>query len=324
MNQVIWERRSSHVFKLSSEKFGAVLLDTLGATVEIGREMVEIDCGKEYVALDDSDQVKRTRKFAVELLDNRLKAATYKGTAGTLIGDSKWPEGSLGRALAEKQKGRLNDQYHGIQCIADLCSGDVSTLLLVYRRIFEQGAVTKDSKDQVPKTTQHEAIVGASRELFEAVKHYFPYGSEMYTIVGAFGSLVRNVLQHGKPQKKGPTSTPSQCPRIELDQGQGAVSEILTQEQHQLTQELVRRAIFIEMDPGLSRHRNMTTLRWHLRRVYLPSFGAALSKNNAVKAPVDWLKFFLTDPDGACRLIWQRWPKNPDAPEELPLLKGLI
>ena len=54
INKVIWERRSSHVFKLSSEKFGTGLLDNLGATVEIGREMVEIDCGREYIALDDS------------------------------------------------------------------------------------------------------------------------------------------------------------------------------------------------------------------------------------------------------------------------------
>jgi hypothetical protein len=315
LNQVIWERRSSHVFKLSSEKYGAKLTDTLGATVDVSREMVEIDCGREYIALDDSDQVDRARAFAVELLDNRLKAAGYRGTADTLIGPSDWPEGSLGRALAEKQEGRILDQYHGLECIAGVCSGDVSTLLLVYRRIFELGGVNKESTSRVPKTTQHEGIVSVSRELFEAIKHHVPGGPEMYSVVASFGTLVRNILQHGRWQKKGATTTPPQCPRIELDQKDGAAIETMTGEQQQLARELIRRAIFIEMEPGLSRHGNVTTLRWHLRRVYLPAFSAALAKNDAVKRPVDWLKYLLTDPRGACEMVWQSWPKKSDGVE---------
>ena len=319
LNQVIWERRGSHVFKLSSEKYGAVLTDKFGATVEITREILEVDCGREYIALDDHNQVRLAREFAVELLDNRLKAAAYKGTAETLIGHSDWPERSLGRALAERQEGRIRNQYHGVECIADLCSGDVSTLLLVYRRIFERGAVTKDTITRVSTETQHDAIVSVSRELFEAIKHLFPVGPEMYAIVAAFGTLVRNILQHGRWQKKGKSTVPSQCPRIELDQKQGAAIETLSNDQQSLCRELVRRAIFIEMEPGLSRHRNVTTLRWHLRRVYLPSFNAALAKNDAVKKSVDWLKYLLTNPQGACHMVWQGWPKNRDDSPTMPL-----
>ena len=319
LNQIIWERRSSHVFKLSSEKFGAVLLDELDATMEVGRELIEIDCGREYVALDEPKQVARTRDFAVELLDNRLKAAGYQGRAENLIGHSGWPEGSLGAALAEKKTGRSNDQYHGLECIADLCSGDVSTLLLVYRGIFEKAGIDARSTTCVPKAIQHDAIVSASRELFEAIRHYFPSGPEMHAVVAAFGNLVRNILQYGRRQRKGSTSTPSQSPRIELDQGGGSALETLNAAQQELAHELLRRAIFIDLQPGLSRHKNQTTLRWHLRRVYLPSFGAALAKNNAVKQKVDWLKYFLTSPQGACQLVWDRWPKPSSAPKSLPL-----
>jgi len=316
LNRVVWERRPSHIFKLSSEKYGATLTDTLGATVDVSREMVEIDCGREYIALDDSDQVGRARAFAIELLDNRLKAAGYCGTTETLIGRSEWPERSLGRALAEKQEGRLLDQYHGVDCIAGVCSGDVSTLLLVYRRIFERGSVTKESTSLVPKTTQHEAIVSVSREMFEAIKHHVPGGPDMYSLVASVGNLVRNILQYGRWQKKGTGSTPTQCPRIELDQKDGAAVETLTEGQQQLARELIRRAIFIEMEPGLSRHGNVTTLRWHLRRVYLPTFSAALAKNDAVKRPVDWLKYLLTDPRGACEMVWQNWPKKANGPDQ--------
>lgn len=310
LNQVIWERRASHVFKLSSEKYGATFTDALHATVDVAREMIEVDCGREYVALDDADQVERAKLFAIELLDNRLKAAGYKGDAKALIGPSDWPEGSLGRALVEKPGGRDQSQYHGLDCIAAVCSGDVSTLLLVYRHIFERGGVTPQSLERVPKHVQHDAIVSTSRELFEAIRRHFPYGPEMHAVVAHFGALVRNILQHGRPQKKGGTTTPSQCPRIELDQRHGSVVDDLASEQRALATELVRRAIFIEMEPGLSRHGHVTTVRWHFRRVFLPAFSAALAKNNAIKQPMDWFKFLLTDPQGACDIVWRRWPRK--------------
>jgi len=308
LNQIIWERRPSHIFKLSSEKHGAELTDSLGATVDISREMVEIDCGREYVALDDSGHVGRARDFAIELLDNRLRAAGYSGDCSALIGPSRWSAGSLGRALASSRSGRVSDQYHGIDCIANVCSGDVSTLLLVFRRIFELGEVTKTTTTLVPKHTQHQAIVKVSRELFDSIRHHVPHGPQMYSVVNAFGTLVRNVLSKGRWHKKGSTSTPAQCPRIELDQQFGTADAWLTPEQSKLARELVRRAIFIEMEPGLSRHGNVTTLRWHMRRVYLPAFGAALAKNDAVKESMHWLQFFLTNPKEACESVWRKRP----------------
>src|SRR6185437_354335 len=77
LNRVIWERRSSHIFKLSAEKLGATLSDEFHATAEPTREMMEIDCGKEFIALDDTHRVRESLEFARELLDNRLKRAGY-------------------------------------------------------------------------------------------------------------------------------------------------------------------------------------------------------------------------------------------------------
>ena len=68
LNQVIWERRGSHVFKLSSEKLGAELTNTFGATVEITREVLEVDCGREYIALDDHRQTKLARTIRCRAL----------------------------------------------------------------------------------------------------------------------------------------------------------------------------------------------------------------------------------------------------------------
>lgn len=322
LNRVIWERRGSHVFKLSSEKYGAVQTDSFHATADVSREMVEIDCGREYVALDDTDQLERARRFAKDLLVNRLRASGYAGSADELLGPSEWPEGSLGRALRERRQGRVDDQYHGLECIADLCSGDVSTLLLGYRRIFEKGKVGKTSVNRVPKQTQHEAIESVSRELLDAMKHHFPSGPTMHTIVREFGTLVRTILREGRLIRKGDAgkTVPPQCPRIEVDQDFGAPEEGLNAEHAALFRELVRRAIFIEMEPGRSRHRFVTTLRWQLRRVYLPAFGAALSKNDAIKWKPSEFKYFLIDPHAACQREWQRRPKSEGTDSQLTLI----
>ena len=272
--------------------------------------MIEIDCGQEYLALDDSRKTRLGYAFAVELLDNRLKKAGYAGTAETLIGQSSWPEGTLARTLVATARGREENQYHGLNCIAAVCSGDVSTLLLIYRRMFESAGVKRDTTEHISKTVQSRAIRSVSRELLEAIKVYFPNGPEMYNVVSSFGRLVRAILEDGREQNKGKATVPSECPRIEIDQTRGGVIHQLTLTQQGLAKELVRRAIFIEMEPGLSRHGNVTSLRWQLRRVYLPAFGASLAKNNAIKKDPEWFRFFLSNSESACQMILDTWPKR--------------
>ncbi len=313
--RIIWERRGTHIFKLSSEKYGTALSDSFNATVDVAREMVEIDCGREYVALDDSDQQDKGRSFATDLLANRLKVAEYQSGPELLLGKSEWPHGSLGRALRDKGQGRKNDQYHGIECIASLCSGDISTLLLVYRRIFELGNVQKHTVLTVAKHVQHEAITSVSRELFEAIRNHHPHGPQMHWIVREFGNLTRRILEDGKMLKQGDKTVPPQCPRIEVDQDFDTPDDNLNRHQLDIALELIRRAVFIEMEPGRSRHKFVTTLRWQLRRVYLPAFGAALSKNDAVKWRPAQFKHFLVSPNDACEIEWQKRPKTIPAPE---------
>jgi serine/threonine protein kinase len=307
LNQIIWERRPSHVFKLSSEKHGAVLTDELLATSELTRERLEIDCAKEYLALNDSRRVEVTTQFATDLLNNRLRAARYAGTAELLIGETDHAGESLANALAKKGQNPRPSDYHGLSCIASLCSGDVSSLLHVYSRIFELGNVTKSTATTVPAHIQDAAIVEVSRKLLDAIKTFHPYGQEMHKVVLAFGNLVRKVLQDGRRQKDG---DPTQIPRIEIDEVHGTATNRMAPEQRELAWELVRRAIYIEMEPGLSRHKNVTTLRWNLRRVYLPAFRAALTKNDSVKRGPEWFELFLCEPNQACDQVFREWGKN--------------
>jgi hypothetical protein len=119
---------------------------------------------------------------------------------------------------------------------------------------------------------------------------------------------VRLILHDGRSQidEKG-NPVPTQAPRIELDYD--IVADELQGSVLELKRELLRRAIFIDLEAGTSRHQSKSTMRWHLRRIYLPGVGAALLKNDAVKHNYDWLKFFLTDPEECCKVEWENWPR---------------
>jgi len=309
LNGIIWSRPEHHLFKVSSEKGGVDLNDLTGKPIDAAREMVPVDIGREYLSLSDHAELERARNFAIELLDARLNAAGYQAKAVDLLGHSDWGRhGTLARALRDAPQER--SQYHGIECIADLCSGDVATLLLVYRRIFEEGRVTRDTKTNIAPAKQHRAIRKASGEQVDMLRDHFPCGSEIHEVVNQFGTFVAEVLRKGRAIKKGDTAVPPAMPRIEVDDT-GQIGEQLEGETRALYDELVRRAVFIEMEPSRSRHGHVQTLRWQLRRVYLPNFGAALTKSVALKiGPADF-KYLLEDPVNACKKFWRKEQKEP-------------
>jgi len=317
LNPIIWDRQATHVFKLSSEKYGATGLDELSAVAELNRELREIDCGQFYIKLGD----KKCRHFAEELLAKRLSICGYRSTPQQLLGRSKYKEGSLGKSLRARaeNRGRVDNQYYGLETIADICSGDISNLLEIYRRIFEEGDVRADTQEIVPKHIQHKAIESVSRDLLNLIKNYVPYGKQMSDVVYYFGTLSTNILRKGRLQKKGENEIPSETSRIEVDQPPGQSQDELTKDQQNTMDELVRKAIFIEMESGRARHKFTPTLRWQLRRIYCPAFGTTLAKNTAVKWTPDEFKRFLSNPESACesefRKKWQIGTSPNDHPE---------
>jgi len=326
LNPVIWDRQGSHVFKLSSEKYGAVIVDMLSGTTEATRELREIDCGQMYIDLGDQNKLAASRQFARELLAMRLGLAGYEAKPEEILGHSEYEEGSLGKALRARagQRGRRDDQYHGLETIADLCSGDISVLLEIYRRIFEEGRVDKSTRAMVPKHIQHRAIGGVSRDLLNLVKSYVPYGEEMYSMASSFGNLSRRILREAIEQKKGSRYVASETARIEVDRVPGQPDEEWSSEQKNLMVQCVRRSVFIEMEAGRGRHGFTPTLRWQLRRVYCPAFGTSLAKNTAVKWTTSEFKFFLTNPRECCAYEFEtRWQKPTVPREQMRFHEGL-
>lgn len=329
LNPIIWDKQATHIFKLSAEKYGAVSVFDLpnnassSPTADITREFREIDAGQFYIDLSDRGLQKTNMDFAKELLDHRLNLAGYSGTSELLIGPSKYEEGTLGKELRarSKQRGRRNDQYHGLKTISEICSGDVSALLEIYYRIFKEGKVAKETQTMVPKRIQHSAIGSVSGKFFTRIKNYSPLGIEMYEIVKPFGTLSRRILREGHLQKSGDKYIPCETTRIEVDQIPRQATEEWTGGQQKLMKELVRRAIFIEMEPGRGRQSFGPTLRWQLRRIYCPVFGTSLAKNTAIKWTMSELKYFLLNPEDKCKQEFNRWEQPKTSQTEFPQMR---
>lgn len=288
VGDIVWGRRSSHHFKVSSEKYGTVN-EWAGLTTDPDRERREIDCGAEFLA--DGSAAKANREFIVKLLDQRLAAADWQGTAEELIGESPTHK-QMTEALTKQ--GSAKAAYYGLDVLAMLCSGDVAALLVLYRKILSKS--NSESRKMVPPKEQDEAVVDLSRQLVNVVVHHRPHGDQLFGFAKAFGNFVGRTFRDGKRTKEHGEIVPVEIPRIEVESDLGFEGD-LTADQLNLQRELLRRSVFIEMSLGRSRHSRLSTLRWHFRRIYLPTYRAGLYKNDAVKITPAQFQALLDNPE---------------------------
>lgn len=303
LNNIIWDRQASHIFKLSAEKHGIER-----SMIDPTRELREIDCGQYYMKLSDDNNLGILVNFAKDLLDHRLQLSGYHGDTESLIGHSRYGKGNLGKSLRYKKKNKYN-YYYGIETIAEICTGDISILLEVYRRIFRNGKVSKDTRTMIGKDIQHAAIVSTSKQFLDLIKTFSPFGEEMYEIASYFGSLCSRILLEGK--EKSP-EVPFETTRLEVEQARFN-TESWTDIQSQIMKELIRRSVFIEMELGAGVVLG-TTLRWQLRRIYCPAINSSLNRNTSIKWNSSDFKYFITNPKEKCEHEFKKWaPSKPIA-----------
>jgi len=323
---ILLGRGKNHVFKISSDKNGWVGIDALSKNGEWLREYREVDLGRYYIS---EVSLKDKVSFTIELLEKRMAPVGYKGTPKELIGESKYKEGSLIKEIRKRviDGKRIDDVYHGIQTISELCAGDIAVLLEIFREIFYRGKVERNIKELVPPRIQHEAILSVSRKMYNQIKNFFPYGNEMYTIVTSFGKLMRNILHKGKPHKAGERYVVPSAPRIELDEDPSQSYIEMGEKPQRVMEELIKRAIFIELEPSGARRTLKPSLRWHIRPILCPTFEVAPQKTVAIKWSPEEFKYFLTAPEDKCsqefNSKWKLGEKELKASEEKIFVKSL-
>jgi tRNA A-37 threonylcarbamoyl transferase component Bud32 len=301
LNLVIWDRQSSHVFKLSAEVHGVEKSDVLQGAAEESRELIEVNVGLEYLNLSEQ---KKAQEFIEDVLNRRFKLAGYRGRARALLGDTRYPNNKpLGAALKAETAG-APVYYHGLACLSELCTGDISTMLDIVRHIFRESSVMKSQTGLITPYTQHKAVQDLSRQLYERISDFVPYGKDMYAIVSAFGYSSRTLLmQHTGVRRGGGRVDPYEMIRVEVDEAPEDLERI--GELATILNQLLRRSIFIQLRPGRSR-RGGLTWRFQLRRIYCPTFKTTLTHSEPFRLSVEELRFFLSRPRDFCKMYIER------------------
>lgn len=316
LNTVIWQRDASFTFKVSSEPYGFDTTHLDGVQIDANREFTPIDAG--YLTLGN-DRRNERRDFITKLLDKRLEAAAYAGTAEQLIGDSLYTEDpALALAIRGSRSGSRSGKkthYHGLHVLSDAWSGDVATILHIAREMFVKAKVGAASIATIKPDIQHESIVKIATGMRARVQGFHPFGDQMSRIMSAFGDTAARILVDGVLQNVDGQSLPQRRYRLEmsLPPGTSLDAELMKEKNGEhlvaLRKELVRRGVFIERPESRGKespgHR---TLRWELRTSILPSFGTSLIRKDYIdiKRVEDFVEF-LMNPNVYMDKVWLRY-----------------
>lgn len=304
LTRIIFERRSSHYFKVSCERMGFTAVDADGVRIDDSREYEVMDAGQ-YASEDCT--VSEKENFLRGLIDQRLEKANWKGRCETLIGssDDYRNDPALASRIREHRQGR-QVFYYGMTHIARLWSGDIATILQIIKDMCLRDQVNAETISQISKAKQHESIVAISKAYRSRVKDLHPHGAQMSKILESFGNMARKVLIQGYLAKD---KQPRRLYRIEMTlQSQETLLEQLESKSHDsadLAKELLRRAIFHPLRESRGKEGPATTtVRWELRNIYRPSFGLSLESGESyldIKTVEDFVKL-LIEPSSYCEV----------------------
>ena len=315
LNAVLWQRDPSFLFKISSEPYGFDNGHIDGAQIDANREFTLINAGDLTIAQENPAD---RRRFITQLLDKRLEAANYAGRTATLIGDSTYKnDKELAAAIREKGKGQKN-YYHGIHVLADAWSGDVATVLHMLREMFARGDVQPTTTTRISEKDQHQSIVRVSKALTDRVRTYHPFGDEMARILNNLGELARRLLVDAPDQvDRSRAPVVHRKYRLELSLPPGVEINGALRELAQgdflvaLKQELVRRAVLIELHPSRGKEGEARqTNRWQIRSSLLPNFGTSLTREHYIdiKRIEDFAEMLL-NPSLFANKVYMRYAK---------------
>ena len=171
-----------------------------------------VNFGAAYLAQSPKNR-EQARRFASELLGARLEAAGWAGTPEELLGADSISHSEFARLARQGGK----PKYSGLKTIADLCSGDVATLLFVYRRIFDEAGTKPTDTKMISEKVQDVGIRRASRRMLQLIRSHHPHSIRMLELTEQFCLLSQHammegdlIIDHGEP-------TPRAQTRIEID-----------------------------------------------------------------------------------------------------------
>lgn len=287
LNQTIsFAKQGNPIFKVTSEYQG---VDLDG--IQEGREVIEVNLGKEYVDLSGTNR----SRFLEDVLNIRFTKSSARITAEQLLGRSMLSPGTQMARQIRNSAEPTGDKfyYHGVDTIADICSGDLAMALDLVKQIFVSVKDVKSLSSPVAPSLQHKIIHEYSDREHMYIRYYSFMGKQMSKIVDALCWLAHEAAVKCNSEKDGKVEP---MIKTHLDISLQAVENLPAQWQP-LLQEMQKKGVLFSLDTSKSRVANRGTERYQMRRILLVKHIAPLARRDPIKLDNDQsLVFLLSDP----------------------------
>jgi tRNA A-37 threonylcarbamoyl transferase component Bud32 len=327
LHPIVCQRSGNLCFKISAHMFGSMYSFPQNLALDEGRNIAVINLGSQYL---NRDRKRAEGQALVQIMNQRFaQCEGYQGTIEQWLGDTCFPDDkSLNRALHDPET-RKDVKYHGIQCLQELCTGDISEMIRVVGDIFQEAAVRPNSiPRRIAPEEQDKAIRSVSRDFVGRVRHIRPDGQKLFEVLTAFGDLSQQLLYdrelvgQGTDAHGNPRQDPCDLLTIYVDSLTKASAKA-----RRIWERLQRASIFVDIRLAPSQ-RAVIADRATLRRVYCPAFSTTLTSSEHLQLTKVQFERFTESPGEFCTEYSRKvtgkpkgptlWTERPPCEEEGP------
>ncbi len=286
-------RAGEYHFIVSAHSKSVSLEDLSGVRYDPSREFREINLGREYVGALEHAII--CEDFLNDILSLRFRTAdVFEGNnLSDLLGRSNYIGGSVAEEIADRHiNKRLRGlQFHGVDTLVQLCTGDVSSIIDLVGALLGRQDPRKPPEIPATKSRQNHVIrLYARRELMKLLDVRQFDGRRLYDIAIEFGLMSRGkILQYARDKPRGGGRAP-QYLRIEIQE------EVpLAASEEEALRALLQYGVFIDGGLGSS-NRGTPTQVLIFRKLFTPVFPTTIVSRDSFSWTVVRLSRFLRDP----------------------------
>jgi serine/threonine protein kinase len=277
-NPVIFRMSNEGKIKLSSEGDGPILADHMGRQYKEGRELTKLNLGEVYFRASE----KQGRVFFESILEARF-GATGTGSVEKLkrlLGEHEH-EGSFGKYICSLPRPG-NARFYGFALLCSLCSGDVSFIIELFRKLVgtEWSAdkeIDAKVQDGITKQFAHQQLA----DLRATAKT----GPQLYDFADHLGSVLKKYLLNSKD-----AAHVDERLRIVVE-GSGELGASA----QQMHDALLRHSVLINGGSCKSR-RGQPARQLFFRRLFAPCFPFSPTRSGSIELSFHEYETLLLDP----------------------------
>lgn len=282
---IIWNPGGGYSFRVTSHSESMAAQDLKEIMYVPNREYTEINLGASYVSkIDEEDKLDQIRSCVDDIFKRRFALnPTYSGKSlEELLGRGKGVP--IGRRILDlKRQGKLQTlRYSGWDTIINLCSGDISYIIDVLRRILSENP----SKFPVGINVQNSAIRRYARSELYRLQEYNVRTCNPYEVAANFGKFSRFKLEH---EEVGAEKRPAEYLRIEVEiDGLSVIAK-------DAIADLLRNGVFI--DGGFSSSsKGLPARRLIFKKLFTPVFPTTYSNRDTWPMSAKHFAEFIDNP----------------------------